>query len=263
MIDEHGREIERITRDVPCYSMSNINFFVFDFFAGKKPHFYTTTSRYDWRKCSWPPKRLKGLEEWRNGTFKPAEESGEFEVAKDIVIDIDCRGHVGMSSEEEKERWCSAKEAMNAFLDHVRSLGIKRSHITFTGGGLHQMFYYEDLIEKVPYDREMPLDKKFHYHGEWAKGVVKDFCLALAMKCKDELDFAQGFIFKNVTIDMAPNYRRGVFRQPYSIHPKYGNTVWPLSKKEWEEFGPDTLWLYDPEERMKERLKNRGMPNVL
>jgi len=265
--DEAGRDVERTTRDVPIYSMKDVNFAILDFHMGKKPHFYCTTSRYDWRRCEWPPRRWKNLKEWRNQTFKPAEESGEFETAKDIVVDIDVFGHKGMDDSRDavRGRWETAHGLAEKMLEHLRDYhGVKTLDITYTGGGFHVIAYFEELIksENAYYRDDVPVDKLFKYRSNWAAEVVGDMCRTLSLQARDE-ENNDGFLFGDVNIDLAPIHRRGVFRTPYSIHPKHGNVVWPMNKHDWEKFDPGDLWIFEPKEILKRRLKNRLMPNLL
>lgn len=266
LLDEHGREVERITRDIPVYRAEDISFLMFDFFSHKKPHFYCTTSRYDWRKVPWPPQRYVNLEEWRNEKFKPAEDSGDFETAKDVVFDIDCRGHVRMDPKDDIARWEDAIKILNRILEFGKNeMKLSTGWIQFTGGGLQLGLRFEELIgcPLTGYNMNVSKNVKFKYHGNWAANTVKIICKTLALTDRYETEKQEGFSFGKINIDLAPNYRRGVFRQPYSIHPKYGTVVWPFSRPEWDNFVPEDLTVFEPKDRLRCKLMNRDMPNLM
>jgi len=242
-------------RDVHIWNMNDVSFITTDFHKGKNFDFYCTTETYDWKSIKPQPTRFVGHEEWRKTVFMPAQEEQKgFVKGKDAVFEMDCAGHKGVT-----ENWDKGKSVANIILDDCRSKGIKKMWMLFSGsGGFHGWVPWDELKRFYTGDLSQPLD--LYEISEFTKTFFTDTVVSLGAKVIDGKLFLDG-----VELDIAPNTRRGLIRVPYSINPKTNNVVWPLTKKEFDDFTvSDVMTKFTiPYVLHNQKLKNREIPNIL
>lgn len=245
-------------RDAHIWSMKDIDFITLEFFANKRFDFWVTTEAYDWSKIPTHPTRFVGFMKWRNEVFKPAQETEPgFIKGKDLVFELDCAGHKRTGDDWEKGIAVTRK-----LVDVCRSMGIPEVWVVFSGsGGFHVWVPWVHLRKFYEASDWGSFGTELVPLSEFTKSFSADVsCSAGAALGKNKVLFLDG-----IEIDIAPNLRRGLIRCPYSLHPKTGNVVYALTKKEFEDLVPK-----DIKEKFSvayvsthTTLKNRGIPNVL
>ena len=133
---------------------------------------------------------------------------------QDLVWDVDIPEHIGAAYD--------VAETIAQFLETKHGM---HPQIVFSGSkGFHVWLHWseaEQLVAKVSphwtktFSRE---NDPIRYRSKRYRTVVEEVSA--------EAEFNIGYL------DLAPIQRSGIIRMPYSIHPKSGQIVWPLSQQE-------------------------------
>ena len=193
---------------------------------------FVGTNRVNWKLMRLPPPlrqrgvsgfNKQGLREysqfWKQALLRSGCEEMQinFETlwrGQDLVWDVDVEQHIGAAF--------GIADEIAQFLEQKHGM---HPQIVFSGSkGFHVWLHWseaEQLVSKVSphwaktFARE---DDPIRYRSKRYRTVVEEVSA--------EAEFNIGYL------DLAPIQRSGIIRMPYSIHPKSGQIVWPLSQKE-------------------------------